>query len=510
MGKWKAKATSRRSGPVLPDFEPVEGATGKFPPGLIQTWGKESVAEAVRLIEDPFHDEMYDVLFNSGLTEEEQTIYLESSPDLHLIRAKLLRLEDQVTTHLLPQLEKCLRRVTSNWGTPAQQQSLRDLVLLFDYPNSLRQFLVKGTNVRNMRVMELMTGIMMRMLFQINVRIVDWQIPREVASGLSDHFKGLFEHLSRVNGINYAQSNLVTFANKNRRALRGTESKAPGNFERILNQAPELTPDELDETILEVDELISSRRKAFDGPAKWGPFVFNPVPPQKPIQRTLGVVEAALVLDGSKPFENPVWRAEGGMNFAKNEGAMEFTVDRSLHELCIPLTHFSAQVLFENDPTTVKKAPELYRKLKALFYTQFRDFLKQLPEDPRLEQVRKVPVHIQEEVKEEVKEVVKESPAEEVSVQEVVPELEQPKRLSARECRGFRGNEVLSAMKRLLGDPVRVSGSHYLFRSANGITLPIAIHGSGSVDPNSLRSNIEAWGITEAWRREMGGAREGK
>ena len=198
------------------------------------------------------------------------------------------------------------------------------------------------------------------------------------------------------------------------------------------------------------------------------------------------------------------------MELGKNQGAMQFTVDRSLHELCIPLTHFSAQVLFQNDPTTVAKAPQLYKKMKGLFYTQFRDFLKQLPEDPRPEQVRKVPIHIQEDVKEEVREVVKETPVEEAPVQEATPQPKPIKRLSAAECRGFRGDEVLPVMKRLLGEPVRVSGSHYLFKSANGITLPIAIHGSGSVDPHSLRSNIEEWGITEAWRREMGGAAKGK
>lgn len=145
--------------------------------------------------------------------------------------------------------------------------------------------------------------------------------------------------------------------------------------------------------------------------------------------------------------------------------------------------------------------------MKTLVYTGVRDYLRGLPEDPRPEPTV-LPVQVQSDVKEEVTEVYQYVPCSREEPESVEPSPEvvdkpQPERLRFDECTGFRGTEVLRALTQLLGDPVRVTGSHHIFRGPSGMKLPLAIHGAANVDPRALRDNIEAWGITEAWRSQV-------
>lgn len=63
---------------------------------------------------------------------------------------------------LLPKLDKKLKRLIAHTNDPDPRPYLRDFSMLFDYPVSLRQFVVPGMHVRNMRVMELLTGVIQR------------------------------------------------------------------------------------------------------------------------------------------------------------------------------------------------------------------------------------------------------------------------------------------------------------------------------------------------------------
>lgn len=65
-----------------------------------------------------------------------------------------------------------------------------------------------------------------------------------------------------------------------------------------------------------------------------------------------------------------------------------------------------------------------------------------------------------------------------------------------RRLKGLSGNEVLAILKRLLDEPVRIQGSHHIFRSPrNNATFPIPIHSGESVKFPLLLSCLKKWDI---------------
>ena len=60
------------------------------------------------------------------------------------------------------------------------------------------------------------------------------------------------------------------------------------------------------------------------------------------------------------------------------------------------------------------------------------------------------------------------------------------------------GTKILAAVKRILGEPVRISGSHYIFKSLvhPGQSCPIPIHGSDPVSPGVLKKFLQKIGLS--------------
>lgn len=66
-----------------------------------------------------------------------------------------------------------------------------------------------------------------------------------------------------------------------------------------------------------------------------------------------------------------------------------------------------------------------------------------------------------------------------------------------KKLKGLKGNEVLSALRRILGDPLRIQGSHHIFKSPrNGVTYPVPIHGTDAVKFPLLLGSLRQWGIS--------------
>lgn len=61
--------------------------------------------------------------------------------------------------------------------------------------------------------------------------------------------------------------------------------------------------------------------------------------------------------------------------------------------------------------------------------------------------------------------------------------------------RSIKTSVVLRAIKKLLGEPIRICGSHYIFRGLNGNTSPIALH-NGEVSTKMLAGCLTAWNIS--------------
>lgn len=63
--------------------------------------------------------------------------------------------------------------------------------------------------------------------------------------------------------------------------------------------------------------------------------------------------------------------------------------------------------------------------------------------------------------------------------------------------KNLAGKEVLSILIRILGPPRRVAGSHHIFKSQAGVSLPVPVHGNNPISAPLLVNNLRKWGILE-------------
>jgi len=477
----------------------VEGIDAKFHPEMVELLGENLIRSVADAFNDPLNDELQAVVFGSELSHEEQIIYLESSPDLHGLRLRLLSLENDIAKVLLPEFDKKLGATVASVGNGDQVDSFKQLALLFDFVNSFRQFLVPGTNMKNMRVMELVSGLIQRMFFESTSYFVKEQCDMKKVNQIRAFFIGLLDFLSEQNGCNYSQLNLQSAVNSTRYAV-------DNNFQEFLafiKSLPDVDEEVMLEDIVAVDDLISTRRQSFTAPVKIGKFVFVPPVSEAPLDMAFTIVSGAIMIDESQTYMPPIRTSGYSVEQQYTPGAIELYVDRSLHELCLPLTHFPLQMFFETYPLTRRKRMKVYSKLKSAFYHNLVEYLRGLPEDPKLALQADVTVETIDGVHKDI--VVVSGLELEPILEEASVVVKKPRKFTRGECTGFKSGEVQAILMRILGEPVRVNGSHYFFKGENGLNPPISLHcGSVPVDPGALFSNICVWGIVDEWRKETG------
>lgn len=478
-----------------------------FAPDVIQLWGEDNLKEIMTLVQDPLHDEITEVLFSAGLSPEEQMSYLEASPDVIKIRSRLLEIEDELVKKLLPSLEKSLKKLVKAFQTGADPRpAMKDYVHHFDYPNPFVAFCKRGTHFRNMRILEFVGGVMNRLIFETTMKLKDWNISGRALTEIDKLLNGLFALLTKANGVNYLEKSLTRFSFKNYSAL----DKNPAVLEETLLNEPEYTDEEIDLMAMEADELLSRRKKSFTQPVRHGKFIFTPNPADDTMEQVFDTCKAALLLDEKQTYAAPKHRGKGVVEYQQNAGALEFTAEKLKGDLLVPLTHHSLELMFEKYPKYKDKSKNLYAKLRAFFYKSLIEFLNTLPEDPlpiKVEPAREIQNEVHQAV-EEVQQEVEELEAVEIPVEspKEIPEeavAEKEGRISFRECAGFKSGLVKQVLSNILGEPIRVVGSHHIFKGPNGKTFPIPFHGQQNVSPKILRNGIEMWGITSEWRKAM-------
>lgn len=69
--------------------------------------------------------------------------------------------------------------------------------------------------------------------------------------------------------------------------------------------------------------------------------------------------------------------------------------------------------------------------------------------------------------------------------------------------RGLSGSDVHRILVQILGEPIRIRGSHHIFKGANGKTLPIPIHSGKTVSPAILVRALREWDMVEEFYERM-------
>lgn len=72
-----------------------------------------------------------------------------------------------------------------------------------------------------------------------------------------------------------------------------------------------------------------------------------------------------------------------------------------------------------------------------------------------------------------------------------------------RKLRGLARGEVMRILNRILGNPIRITGSHYIYEGPTGTRLPIPLGSGGDVNRHILLKNLFGWGIYERFLSEL-------
>jgi hypothetical protein len=161
---------------------------------------------------------------------------------------------------------------------------------------------------------------------------------------------------------------------------------------------------------------------------------------------------------------------------------------------------------------------EAEQKLRLVLFRALREHLASKDEDikpakPIAIRERKVgqensePVHAADDLIEEMvaPETAMSAPKIEFERPAGEDELKIPKKekITLYNLKGITGGRIKDALCALLGEPIRVSGSHHVFTCRSGGTFPIPLHESATVGTGVLGKCLKRFGVTPAELKEQ-------
>ena len=228
-------------------------------------------------------------------------------------------------------------------------------------------------------------------------------------------------------------------------------------------------------------------------------------------------VEVCLDPRCKAKLPEPVKLPDGFHNalFLSRPGVIQFVLNRASGELCY-ISH-------QTKPISNIMSEKLYLALKAMVYNFLLGYLK--TKEPDIDDLFKkstATTTLREKTGVSIKKALADT---EIPGQasgnysaipwtyqpwlpagkELVPNLESEEEKQTHErntayvkrFKGIKGSKVLAVITRLLGEPVRISGSHHIFISPrNGIKYPIPIHEADEVKFPVLLASLKKWGVT--------------
>jgi hypothetical protein len=263
-----------------------------------------------------------------------------------------------------------------------------------------------------------------------------------------------------------------------------------------------------------------------------------------------GICTFQVVLDVNQPLLKPIVEINGGVktfDVLTREGVLNLHFNRATGELAFTTSNGTsvALIMIEDQYLQLKKT--LFELLKDYLRSKEPDIEDAFLPDPNrqiIETREAVEEIIEEKPKErkaatvesEEKEAVEEEQAVAEFTAEIKPKFkyiptptESPDEISAlqadqpaedpekdrrrkkskqefiKRIRNLGPTVLLNMLKRLMGPPVKIQGSHYFFKSPkNNAVLPIPYHGQQPVKFPLLKACLEKWDMIEEFTLELG------
>jgi|GEM_PF-4332449 len=319
---------------------------------------------------------------------------------------------------------------------------------------------------------------------------------------LFDHpFSGVFARTQRNNAMN-----IIYFNDLHRERffsfIFGTKDLAslPSKQSKKWTESMERETEELFGVIND----LSCLRKITPETRKFGEMeikIFEDYEeiPRKTFNRALKICRAQIVLDPSipiKPYE-PVVNPDGSISvkMGENQHLVEVEIDRGTGEIVLSGTHLPLSTLMREDACLLLKKYLFEFVLDHL--ERKEDEITDLFKAPEKEgEKEETPMRIAGKQRKQVCKQLGTRTLEPENVDQKEPTTETPDDdFEHVKLRGLPGNRVLRAAEAKLGKPLRVSGSHHVFKSRNEGTCVIAIHGSDQVGIGMLKTFLDRAGI---------------
>lgn len=454
--------------------------------------------------------EVDELMITGELNGDEFNEYIIQLPEFHEIRKRTRELAEGIVKVLEMKLSHYIKNSFTDEGGLKTEADSTVLRLFFGVEEIIEsQYIYDYGTFRNGRLEELRRYVEELLTAKI-AEILSYPGYSDKKEGIGTLLKALNESSKRQKGTDFSGISLLLF-------LKNTKTILVEHWEKMeeMTEADsgQKTEEELEAEVAIKFQFISelaSFRKVTLAKKKLGPgeiHVFGDELEGSDTERFSLFCNARIVLDPSVPYgEVETFRTKGGRPGRYhhcNDAAIEVDIDRSTGELKFPMSAISLSHAFKRRID--------YLKLQNAVLTFLLEYLESKPEDIEeylvggtgLEQVLEQTAQAQETVGaiaeesgQQIADIVKEE--ESVPQLEPVQPTEQPKEKSActKFMRGLKGDIVMRALTRLLGEPIRSSGSHYTFGCKDGKTYPISIHQREDVGIGLLRKCLKRFGVT--------------
>lgn len=156
--------------------------------------------------------------------------------------------------------------------------------------------------------------------------------------------------------------------------------------------------------------------------------------------------------------------------------------------------------------------------VKRMIYKLLLDYLRSKPED-----IERAPIHKPQKIVEEIRNAAENTitdalPAVQNQLAETaetanttaataeqqmaglctIADAKKQPSITISNLRGHSAGRIKNALDKLLGQPVRIRGSHHVYRTREGRTYPIALHNTDSVGIGMLNTCLREFGISPA------------
>jgi len=230
-----------------------------------------------------------------------------------------------------------------------------------------------------------------------------------------------------------------------------------------------------------------------------------------PINRAFSICRARIVIDPSLPVKKHYLRDDDVIMQCFSKGSIEVGINRGTGEITLRDTIL---------PLYIFLGMEAYLRLKKIIYKFVLGHLENRPNDiedklvsTQIKKIteetaetadRTVPIRAEGKQRKIVsKSLPRKTASQEENEQTSPAETQQPQEspddnnfMYLQQLRGIQGNRICRTAETLLGKPIRISGSHHVFKSRNEGTCVIALHGSDLVGIGMLKNFLDRAGIS--------------